>query len=138
MAKASKADEAAIKNRRKQSNDLIAAHDAAGLRAFFEDDAKVIAGDGSLITGADAIIEAFAAQFKEPDFGKYVRTLATLVVDQDGLRAAESGRWAGFWKGAEGERTMSGQYLAVWSFGADEIWRIESELFVTLLNRQKA
>ncbi|MFD2265621.1 YybH family protein [Lacibacterium aquatile] len=134
MARVSKADDAAIKGQRKLSNDLIAAHDAAGLHSFFLEDAKVIAGDGSLITGADAIIEAFGAQFREPSFGKYVRTTQTLQIDQDGMRAAESGRWAGFWKGEGEDRTMSGQYLAVWRY-TETGWKIESELFVTLLNR---
>ncbi|MDB5493659.1 MAG: hypothetical protein JWP86_996 [Phenylobacterium sp.] len=49
------APEDAIRARRKLTNKLIAAHDAARLRPFFAADARLVAGDGGLLTGADAI-----------------------------------------------------------------------------------
>ena len=121
------APEDAIRARRRLTNKLIAAHDAARLRPFFAADARLIAGDGGLILGAEAILEAFAGQFRDPDFGTYVREPATVEVDQAGMRAAEAGRWTAVWKTGE----MGGTYLACWKKQTGQ-WVIESELFVTL------
>ena len=78
----------AVRARRKLTNKLIAAHDAQRLRPFFAPDVKVIVGDGDLILGADAVLQAFAAQFAEPGFGAYVRETQDVTVDAAGTRAA--------------------------------------------------
>jgi ketosteroid isomerase-like protein len=117
----------AIRARRRLTNKLIAAHEAARLRPFFAADARLIAGDGALILGADEIVRAFAAQFADPDFTTYVRTPDTVEVDAAGDRAAETGRWTAHWKSGE----MSGAYMACWRKQTGQ-WVIESELFVTL------
>ena len=119
--------EDAIRARRRLTNKLIAAHEAARLKPFFAPDIRLIAGDGGLILGADAVVEAFAGQFADPDFVTYVRTPQTVELDQAGERAAEHGRWTADWKGAE----MGGAYLAVWRKTLGQ-WVIESELSVTL------
>lgn len=121
------APEDAIRARRKLTNKLIAAHDAARLRPFFTDNARLIAGDGDLILGAAAIIEAFAGQFRDPEFRTYLRQTERVELDQDGQRAAESGRWTADW--ASG--SMSGEYLACWRKQTGQ-WVLERELFITL------
>ena len=121
------APEDAIRARRKLTNKLIAGHEAQRLRPFFTPDVKLIVGDGELILGADAVLQAFAAQFAEPDFIAYIRETATVEVDATGDRAAEQGRWTGRWK----DREMGGTYLAVWRKVTGQ-WVIESELYVTL------
>ena len=121
------APEDAIRARRRLTNKLIAAHEAARLKPFFAPDARLIAGDGGLILGADAIVQAFGGQFADPDFVTYVRTPATVEGDAAGERAAEHGRWVADWKGSE----MAGTYLAVWKKTLGQ-WVIESELYVTL------
>lgn len=121
----------AIRARRKLTNKLIAAHDAARLRPFLFADATMITGDGSLIVGAGPIVEAFAGQFADPAFVHYVRTSGEVEIDQAGARAAEQGRWTALWRGADGETTMAGTYLAVWRKVSGQ-WVIESELYVTL------
>jgi ketosteroid isomerase-like protein len=115
--------EDAIRARRRLTNKLIASRDAGRLWPFFVGDARLITGDGGLILGADAIVEAFAAQFREPDFVAYVRTPDSVELDQAGSRAAETGRWTG--------GGMSGAYMAAWRKVTGQ-WAIESELFVTL------
>jgi ketosteroid isomerase-like protein len=117
----------AIRARRRLTNKLIAAHDAARLRPFFAADANLIAGDGDLIVGADAILQAFAGQFGDPDFGTYVRDTETVEINAAGERAAETGRWTGRWAAGE----VSGRYLAAWRKQTGQ-WVIESELFITL------
>src|SRR5581483_10331092 len=89
----------AIRAKRKLTNRLIAAHDAARLRAHLTDDMLLIVGDGDLIGGADAVVAAFASQFADPDFVAYVRTTDAVELADDGHRAAETGRWVGNWKG---------------------------------------
>ena len=121
------AADAAIRARRKLTNKLIAAHEGERLRPFFLPDVNLIVGDGGLILGADAVIEAFAAQFRDPGFKTYLRETEAVSVDAAGLRAAESGRWTGVYADAE----LRGTYLAVWRNVRGQ-WAIESELYVTL------
>lgn len=121
----------AIRAKRKLTNRLIAAHDAARLRPHLTDDIVLIVGDGGLIQGADAVIAAFAGQFADKAFVTYVRSTETLELAADGHRAAESGRWVGRWKdGIE----VSGVYLAAWRESHGQ-WRLERELYVTLRDR---
>src|SRR5579872_732308 len=98
----------AIRAKRKLTNRLIAAHDAARLRPHLTDDILLIVGDGALIQGAGAVVAAFAGQFADPGFVTYVRTTETVEVAADGARAAEAGRWVGSWKGGV---AMSGVYM---------------------------
>lgn len=117
----------AIRARRRLTNKLIAAHEAERLRPFLAPDAKVIVGDGGLILGATAVVEAFAAQFADPDFITYVRETEDVRLDADGDRACETGAWTARWKGRE----SSGGYMAAWRRKTGQ-WVIECELFVTL------
>lgn len=121
------APEDAIRARRKLTNKLIAAHEAARLRPFFDPGIRLIAGDGSLLMGADEVVAAFDAQFRDPDFVAYVRTTEAVSLDDEGVRAAESGRWVGAWK----DQQQSGTYLAVWRKAVGQ-WVLEQELYVTL------
>ena len=117
----------AIRARRRLTNRLIAAHEAARLRPFLANDMRLIPGDGGLILGPDAVVAAFADQFRDPDFITYVRTTETVEIDTSGDRAAEAGQWVAGWKTGE----ISGAYLACWRKLTGQ-WVIESELFVTL------
>ena len=119
--------EDAIRARRRLTNKLIAAHDAVRLAPFFTSDARLIGGEGGLLLGRDAILEAFAQQFADRSFGDYVRTSDAVQIDHKGARAAESGDWTARWDGGG----MSGRYLAVWRKVTGQ-WVIESELYVTL------
>jgi len=116
-----------IRARRKLTNKLIAGRDAARLKPFFAQDVNLIVGDGGLLLGADAVIDAFAAQFADPAFIAYVRETDRVELNVAGARAAERGRWIGRWK----DHQMSGTYLAVWRKATGQ-WVIESELYVTL------
>lgn len=118
----------AIAARRKLTNKLIAAKDAARLRPFFDPRMTLIAGDGSLLLGAEDVLTAFAGQFADRGFIAYVRTTEQIELDAAGNRAAERGRWVGSWKDAP---EQSGTYLATWKKVTGQ-WVIENELFVTL------
>ena len=118
----------AIRAKRKLTNRLIAAHDAERLRPHLADDMLLIVGDGQLIDGADAVVAAFASQFADPDFIAYVRTTQSVELSDDGLRAAETGRWVGRWKG---RAEVGGVYMAAWRQRRGQ-WLLERELYVTL------
>ena len=118
----------AIAARRKLTNKLIAAKDAARLRPFFDPRMTLIAGDGSLLLGAEDVLAAFASQSADKGFGAYIRTTEQIDLDSEGSRAAERGRWVGQWKDAP---EQSGTYLATWKKVTGQ-WVIENELFVTL------
>lgn len=117
----------AIRARRRLTNKLIAAHDAARLRPFLAPDMNLISGEGGLLVGAEAVLQAFATQFKDASFVTYVRTPRDILLDAEGARAAEAGDWTATWKDAK----SSGTYLAVWKKAVGQ-WVIESETFVTL------
>ncbi|WP_309646195.1 nuclear transport factor 2 family protein [Phenylobacterium sp.] len=117
----------AIRARRKLTNKLIAAHDAGRLRPFLAPDMKLISGEGGLLIGAEAVLAAFASQFKDPSFVTYLRTTGDVTLDVEGVRAAETGVWAATWKDA----ASSGTYLAVWKKSVGQ-WVLESETYVTL------
>ena len=120
--------DAAVRAKRKLTNRLIAAHDAARLRPHLTDDIVLIVGDGDVIQGADAVIAAFAAQFTDPDFIAYERTADTVELASNGRRACETGRWIGRWKGGV---EMTGAYMAAWRENRGQ-WLLERELYVTL------
>jgi len=124
-------DENTIRAQRRRTNKLIADHEADRLRPFFDAEIKLIAGDGTLIQGADAVVDAFAGQFEDPTFVTYLRTTESVTVDADGKRAAEPGTWVATWRGPRGDMHASGRYLAVWRKAGNQ-WVIESELFITL------
>jgi len=118
----------AIRTRRRLTNKLIAQKNAAKLGAFFDRAAKVIVGDGDLILGAAQVVEAFAAQFRDPAFVTYERTCEDVQLDDAGERAAEFGQWVAL--GQDGP-TAAGRYSAVWKQLRGQ-WVIEAELYVTL------
>lgn len=120
--------DASIRAKRKLTNRLIAAHDAARLRPHLTGDMLLIVGDGDLVQGADAVVAAFASQFADPAFIAYVRTTDTVELAADGRRAAETGRWVGRWTGGV---EMSGAYMATWRENRGQ-WLLERELYVTL------
>ena len=116
-----------IQARRRLTNRFIAGREAARLGPVFLPAAVVIAGDGSVITGREAILSAFAGQFADSGFGGYVRTPERIEVVGAGDRAAEQGRWTASWQDAP---PQSGPYVAVWRKVTGQ-WMIESETFVT-------
>lgn len=119
----------AILARRRLTNKLIASKEAARLKPFFVPGVTVIVGDGSLITGVEAVVAAFAAQFADPDFAAFIRTPEAVELDAAAERAAERGAWVAVSR-SQGEH-ITGWYLAAWTKVRGQ-WLIESETFITL------
>ena len=121
----------AILARRRLTNKLIVNKDAARLKPFLDPGCQLVTGDGSLLSGREAILSAFAAQFADPAFVNYVRTSGEVTLDGPGNRAAETGAWTALWRNSGNETRMSGTYLACWRKTLGQ-WVIESELYITL------
>ena len=117
----------AICARRKLTNKLIAAHDAARLKPFLDVGCHLITGDGSILMGREAVLSAFADQFADPSFVTYLRKTRQVQIDSAGNRAAETGEWLATWRDSQ----ASGTYLACWRKNIGQ-WVIESELYITL------
>lgn len=124
-------DETAIRQQRRRTNKLIAEHRADRLRPFFDPGVTVIAGDGTAISGIEALIARFEAFFADPTFITFDRRTETVTLDAKGARAAERGDWVASWRGPSGTMTSGGQYQAVWKKAGAQ-WVLESELYVTL------
>jgi ketosteroid isomerase-like protein len=120
-------DGTAVRARRKLINKLISAHDADRLRPHFLSDATVIVGNGGALTGVDAILEAFRAQFREPGFITFERSTKSVLMDALGTRAYEQGNWVSLHKT---EPQLQGPYSAVWRKVRGQ-WALESELYFT-------
>lgn len=118
----------AIRARRRLTNKFIAAHQAARLTPFFAPDMVLIPGQGGVLVGARAVLDAFEQQFRDAAFLSYDRQTEDVALDAGGERAAERGRWIASWK--DGTR-LAGTYLACWRKVTGQ-WVIESEMFVTL------
>jgi Domain of unknown function (DUF4440) len=124
---------ATVRALRAESNAAIAARDAKRLRKIFTDDYAGIQGtSGALDSGGDATAQSYAdVEFKDPTFVRYQRNPGSVQRAKSGKRIAESGRWEGIWRKADGLMVKSGVYLARW-VPTDGTWRLKSELFVTL------
>jgi hypothetical protein len=124
-------DENAIRQQRRRTNKLIADHEPERLRPFFDPKVTVIAGDGSVVLGIEALIQRFNEFFKDPTFIAFERKTETVILDKNGARASERGDWVASWNGPSGIMTGGGQYQAVWRKFQNQ-WVLESEHFVAL------
>jgi hypothetical protein len=124
---------------RAQSNAAIAAHDAVRLRPLLDDAYHGIQGtSGDLDSGGEATAQSYAdEEFKDSTFVAYRRTPETIKIAGSGKRIAESGRWEGVWRKADGVMRKTGVYLAMW-VPVGDTWRLKSESFVTLACRGSA
>ena len=124
-------DAAEIGRLRARSNNAIAAHRVADVRALFADDYTALPGSSGRPFSAEQTADRLAAAFADPDFVTYVRTPRRIRVAASGKRAAETGRWLGRWRKADGEMRLTGIYQATWVPRAGG-WRLLNESFVTL------
>lgn len=127
----SAAVEAEIRVLRARSNAVIAARDAAGMKALFLPDAVVLPGSSGAAFAMEGFDARIGATFADPAFVSYVRTPNTIAVASSGRRAAETGRWVGTWRKPDGEMRVSGVYQAMW-LPTPAGWRLKNESFVAL------
>jgi ketosteroid isomerase-like protein len=124
-------DTQTIRERRKQFNDAILAHDVRALEKFWTPDIQVSTSANRALIGKDAYRAAFERFFGEDDFITFAREPKTITISDDGKTAAEQGEWLGRWRANVGEKRQRGVYLASWRKATGQ-WLIQSELYVPL------
>lgn len=129
--RSSKVDKQAILETRKLSNRALKAHDLQTFLSFFADDLSITSGNGSVVRGKDSLENYLSRVFAEDEDLYFVRTAQRVSVSDTGDRAWEEGKWVGLRPETPDWRNIGGQYAAMW-VKQEGIWRIKSELFVTL------
>lgn len=113
-------------------NQALAERDYAAIEAALCEDCTLVPGDDAeLMAGRDAQLDAWRSIITQAPDVVYVRTPVRIDVAEDGLLAAETGRWKGQWSAQGFEVRYAGRYFAKWRLDGDD-WRIASEVFVTL------
>lgn len=119
-------DDSMIRASRIRTNELIASHDLKGLSRYWLRDYIRIAGNGNITMGKDSSLAYWDKFFKTQPDVYYKRTTKEVIISDNGLLAWESGTWEGF-----NTKSKGGSYAAMWS-KQDNIWKLQSELYVTL------
>ncbi|MGJ3230634.1 MAG: YybH family protein [Oceanicaulis sp.] len=101
-------------------------------RALCADCTLVPGDDAELIAGRPAQLDAWRSIFAQAPDVAYVRAPQRIDLAEDGLLAAETGRWRSAWSADGVSARYSGRYFAKWRRVGDGAWRIAAEVFVTL------
>ena len=113
-------------------NAALSERDFDGIALALCEDCTLVPGDDAeLMAGREAQLAAWRSIITQAPDVSYVRTPMRIDVGEDGLLAAETGRWKGQWSAQGFEVRYSGRYFAKWRLDGDD-WRIASEVFVTL------
>lgn len=124
-------DERAIRAIRDASNEAIARHDLDAFLSSIDDPYQATAGSSSFAPDRAALRRVIGDQFSRFDDLRYVRTPSAIRLSASDPLAWEEGEWVGTWTLPEGEHRSGGRYAAQWR-KVDGVWKIHSELFVTL------
>jgi uncharacterized protein (TIGR02246 family) len=132
IARAESSDADTIRSLRAAYNHAIATRDVKGLAAAWLPDVHITDGRGGLHTGGAAAIATFFAGkfFDDPTFVTFVRTPVKVELSKDRTTAAETGTWAGTWRGDHAHGN-SGVYQAMWR-KTDGAWKIVYESYIEL------
>lgn len=106
-----------IRALRAESNRAIAAHDAARCTAMMDPDLTLAVAGGPTLRGREAVRAAFAEQFADARFDRYVRTPEQITLETP-THAREYGRWVGRWRLGTDRHEQGGTYEAEWRLGA--------------------
>jgi ketosteroid isomerase-like protein len=118
----------AIELQRQASNAALAARDVEKFVSFFDDDYIITYGSGLKTLSLDAENKSLKKLFEDHADVNYVRSPTDIHLSKALPIAMENGTWVG---GQTLETTYRGRYSAAWR-KTDDIWKIHSELFVTL------
>jgi len=127
----SKSDKHAILETRKSSNRAMKAHQLADFLSYFSEDLSITSGNGSVVRGKDSLENYLSRVFEEDKDLYFVRTAQRVNVSASGDRAWEEGKWVGLRPETANWQNIGGQYAAMW-VKEQGVWKIKSELFVTL------
>lgn len=121
-------DKQAIEMQRHESNAAIAARDVDKFISFFASDYVITYGSSAKTLSLDAEAKSVKKMFEDYADVNYVRSPTDIHLSNALPIAMENGTWVG---GQTLEATYRGRYTAAWR-KTDGIWKIHTELFVTL------
>ena len=118
---------------RADHNSAIAAHDLDGVMSVAADDYVNVGGNSGIKRSKAEARKGWAEEFATEGFDRYVRSPAQVEIgERKGvLRAAELGRWEGFFRKTAGISRPYGRYIAHWSKASGR-WKLVSDTYVTL------
>jgi ketosteroid isomerase-like protein len=119
-------DDSMIRASRSKINEFIASHDVRGMARYWFGDYVRITGNSSMLIGKDSAAAFWTRTFKFQPTIYYVSTPAEIIISEDSLSAWENGTWTGM-----NTKSKGGNYAANWR-KQDDIWKIQSEMYVTL------
>jgi ketosteroid isomerase-like protein len=117
-----------IRALRDASNRAIAAHDAERCTAMMDPDVTLAVAGGPTLRGRTAVRDAFAEQFADPRFDRYVRT-PELITRETPTVVRERGHWVGRWRLGADRHEQGGSYEAEWRLGALG-WMVVAETYL--------
>jgi ketosteroid isomerase-like protein len=121
-------DQEAIKMQRQASNAALAAKNAKTFVSFFDKDYIITYGSSAKTLSLEAEAKSVKKMFEDYVDVNYVRSPTDIHLSNALPIAMENGTWVG---GQTQDAIFSGRYTAAWR-KTDGIWKIHSELFVTL------
>jgi len=124
-------DAEAIKAVRAASNQAIANHDTEAIVSFLDQEYVITTGAGSIEPGREAQLAMWAEHINQYPDVVYVRSPTDVTLSETHSRAIENGAWVGTWTAENEPQEKGGRYTAYWR-KVDGVWKIRSELFVTL------
>jgi len=122
-------EQAQIKLLRKASNSALQAYDHEKVLSFLSDDVLTTTGNGTLLSSKAALKKYIEAA--SPSKMYWIRSPKKISVNMDRALAWETGKWKGFDPAKGKQSVVGGKYSAMWT-KASGIWKIKSQLFVTL------
>jgi len=119
-------DDSMIRASRVRINEFFSSHDVRGMARYWYGDYVRITGNSAVLSGKDSAVAFWTRTFKRQPTIYYVSTPGKIIISEDGLSAWESGTWTGM-----NTKSKGGNYAANWS-KQDDIWKLQSEMYVTL------
>ena len=117
---------------RARFNQALADRDLSVIEHILSEECTLVPGDdAALMNGRQCQLDAWRSLMNQAPDLFYLRSPQRIDVSDDGLLAAETGRWKGQWSTQGMHVRYGGKYFAKWRLDGDD-WRIESEVFVTL------
>ncbi|NNU17246.1 DUF4440 domain-containing protein [Parvularcula sp. ZS-1/3] len=115
-------------------NRAIAEKKTGPIKRLLVEDAVLVTGtDSGVISGRDAQVEVWRADFAQAGRFVYVRTPRCVLPSEEEPIVTELGTWVGKPEKADGSE-VRGDYTAKWR-EVEGKWKLEAEIFTTVKSR---
>ena len=125
----SQTDKEQISAIRNASNSALKSYDAQEVLSYLTDDVLTTTGNGTLLCGKEELEKYILKGGKSRMY--WIRDTKEIIVYTERGLAWESGIWNGYDPEKSNNSIINGNYSAMWT-KASGIWKIKSQLFVTI------